>query len=143
MAHATPSDCRSHKGILVTAALATTASLAGAAFLSLRKRGITPNDAAKKLGGRAKSAGTILRGESRAAYQEMREVIIARLAAEPRGPSKSAVFATVREVLAALKRHGTVTKDELAQVAEQLKADWYDLVAQAQKQQRPKRRTRA
>ncbi len=124
------------RGLMLTTAVATAAGLVGAALLYLRKKGISPKEGAKTLSTRAKSAGAIFKGESRAAYIEIHDAIVQELV-DAEGPvTKQSVHRTIDRVLRALKAHGDMTKSELRLLGDQLKADWKGLQKTAQGQKR-------
>lgn len=124
---------RVKKGLAATATITVAAGLAAAALLYLRKRGIHPADEARKFKGRAKSAADILKGESKAAYQEMRATIVAELAESNEPITKPLVFRTIKEVLGALKKHGELTSKQLNLLGEELKTDWKSLLISAKR----------
>lgn len=111
------------------------AGLAAAALMYLRKRGIRPADEARKFKGRAKTAADILKGESKAAYQEVRATIVAELAESDEPITKPLVFRTIKEVLAALKKHKELTGKQLNLLGEELKTDWKSLLTSAKRRQ--------
>ncbi len=124
---------RSHAGRAVAlTTLAAAAALVGAAYVYLRRRGIDPKQAAKRVGARAKSVSALLSGEAKAAYQDVRQAIVDELALRSERPTQRTVLAATNRVLAALRKHGTLTKTELAAVAEQLRADLASIQQAAQ-----------
>jgi len=122
---------RAKKGFLLTTTIAAAAGLVGAALIYMRKRGIEPGPSAKKLGARAKTAGTILRGESKQAYEDVRHIIIERMVESEEPITKPLVLASTKDILAVLKQRGDITKGEFQELTNTLKADWQSLVRDA------------
>lgn len=115
-----------HPGRTLTV-LATAAGLAAAAFVYLRKRGINPKAELKKMGLTAKSAAAILKGESRAAYNDLRDAVVQELAHRTGKPTRQTVGKAVDAVLATARKHAGLTVTQLKPLAEQLKEDWQDI----------------
>lgn len=125
---------RAKKGFLLTTTIAAAAGLVGAALIYMRKRGIDPEASAKKLGARAKTAGAILRGESKQAYSDVRGIIIERMIETEEPITKPLVIATIKEILASLKQRGDITKGEFQELTNTLKADWQSILRDAQRE---------
>lgn len=115
-----------HPGRTLTV-LAAAAGLVAAAFIYLRKRGVDPKAELKKLGLTAKSVTSILRGESKAAYGDLRSAVVRELTDREGKPTRQMVGQAVDAVLAAVRRHAGLTATQLKPIADQLKADWQDI----------------
>lgn len=124
---------RAKKGFLLTTTIAAAAGLVGAALIYMRKRGIDTDASAKKLGARAKTAGTILRGESKQAYNDVRGIIVERVIETEEPITKPLVIATMKEILASLKQRGDITKGEFQELTNTLKADWQSILRDARR----------
>lgn len=122
---------KSHKGLKTFATLSMAAGLAGAALLYLKKKGVPPKQGVTAAKKGAKGAATILSGESKAAYHEVRQAIVAELAKSNKKVTKSMVLATTAAVLAVLKRHGALSGQEFTELASHMKTDWNAMLAAA------------
>ncbi|MFH1171082.1 MAG: hypothetical protein V1778_00910 [bacterium] len=121
------------KGFYLTTAVAAAAGLAGAAILALRRRGVDTDAAAKKLRSRVRSAGTILSGESRQAYNDVRQIIIRRIAESEKPLTKALIVSTVKEILSAFKGRSALTKEEFNALAKEFQTDWRALKEEAKR----------
>lgn len=124
----------SKKKGLVLATLVAAAALAAAAFMYLKKRGVKPGEAAKRFGSRAKTAGAILKGESKAAYREVNQAVVAELVKANYTPSRRDVFNAIKEVMAVLKKRGRLTTAQYQVLGNQLKADWQTIRSQVKRE---------
>lgn len=111
------------RGLAITAAISAAAGLASAALLYLQRQGVEPETALGKLRRGARSAGGILGGQTRAAYDEVRKAIAADLAKSQKRVTKQVVADGVAAVVATLKKRGALTSKEMHLLAHQLRAD--------------------
>lgn len=124
---ATPKQQRtSHPGRTLTV-LAAAAGLVAAAFVYLRKRGVDPKTELTKLGLTARSAASILKGESKAAYEDLRSAVVQELASRTGKPTQQTIGQAVDTVLVSVRKHAGLTATQLKPIAVQLKAEWQDI----------------
>ena len=111
------------------------AALAAATFVYLKKKGIgKQHSQILKKHGRGFSA--LLKGESKAAYMEVREAVVEELASADSAPTKARLQRTVKDALTRLAKRGHLTKVELQALSEELLHDWQSISAEAKKQQK-------
>ncbi|MFA6511973.1 MAG: hypothetical protein WCV86_02530 [Patescibacteria group bacterium] len=120
-------------------AFAAAAALAAATFVYLKKKGVGKKHAqvVKKHG---QGLSALVKGEGRAAYQEVRAVVKEELAEEDVPPTRAVVQRIVKRSLAELKKHGRLTKSELDALSEELIVDWKGITADAKKPAAPGRK---
>lgn len=115
----------------MTTTLAAAAGLAAAAFYYIKKRGVDPKKGAKALGKNAGTAAMLLSGETKAAYDEVRGVVVAELKRKKKPVTKADALAVTKKALAALKARGAMSKAEWRVFVDELSADWKALLRDA------------
>lgn len=122
---------RAAKGMAVTTTLAAAAGLAAAAFYYIRKRGVDPKKGLKTIGKSAGTAAMLLTGETKAAYDEVRGVVVAELRKKKKPATKADALTVTKKALAALKARGAMSKAEWRVFVDELSADWQSLLRDA------------
>ncbi|MBI3963839.1 MAG: hypothetical protein HY341_02465 [Candidatus Kerfeldbacteria bacterium] len=119
----TQKQSKKRSGFKTTAAIAAAAALviAGISYVRSRAENRQKLATVKK---QAKSAGTVLTGQAREAYNEIRLIVREELTATGRPPSKHEIERAIDRSLKAIKVHGSVTKAELTALGTELKRDW-------------------
>ena len=109
------------------AVLAAAAGLVAATFVYLRKRGVDPKTELTKIRLTARSAASILKGEGKAAYDDLRSAVVQELANRKGKPTQQTVGQAVDVVLASVRKHARLTAAQLKPLAAQLKGDWQNI----------------